>query len=101
MKIKKGDKVVMIQGKDRGKLSEVERVIPKKNRAVVRGLNMAKKHVRPTQKNPKGGIIDQATPIDVSNLKLICPKCQKATRIGYQNTGDEKNRKCKKCGEII
>ena len=101
MKIKKGDKVVMIQGKDRGKVAEVEQVISKKNRAVVRGLNMIKKHIRPTQKNPKGGIVDQAAPVDISNLKLICPKCQKATRIGYQNTKGEKNRKCKKCGEMI
>lgn len=101
MKIKKGDNVVITKGKDRGKTAEVQQVIPKEGRVVVQGINMIKKHLRPTRNNPKGGIVDQPAPLDASNVKLICPKCQKSTRVGYKTTGDEKHRICKKCQEII
>ncbi len=100
MKIKKSDKVLIISGKDRGKTGTVEKVVPKNNKIVVSGINMIKKHLKPTQKQPKGGIVDQAGPIDVSNVKLICKKCQKPTRVGYSNGKRDKKRICKKCGEI-
>ena len=101
MKIRKGDKVTIICGKDRDKTGTIERVIPKKNRVVVTGLNMIKKHIRPSRNNPKGGVVDQAAPIDISNVKLVCPKCNRPTRIGFRLMKDEKKRQCKKCGEII
>lgn len=101
MKIKKDDKVVVTKGKDRGKTGTVEQILPKKEKAIVQGLNMIKKHMKPTRNNPKGGIVDQPGPIDLSNVKLICPKCQKATRVGYKKVDGKKHRICKKCQEII
>jgi len=101
MKIKKSDRVVVIYGKDRAKTGSVEKVIPKKNRVVIAGINIAKKHVKPSRNNPKGGIVDQAQPFDVSNVKLICPKCNKATRVGFRIINNEKKRICRKCHEII
>jgi len=101
MKIKKGDKVLLITGKDRTKTGKVEKVIPKKNKLVVTGLNMIKKHIRPSQNSPKGGIVDQAAPFSISNVKLICPKCNKPARVGFKTIDKDKKRVCKKCSEII
>ncbi len=100
-KIKKDDFVYIIAGKDRGRRGKVLRVIPKKNRVIVEGINIVKKHQRPTQ-TTQGGIIEKPAPIHVSNVMLICPKCGKPTRVGFTFLEDEtKVRKCKKCGEII
>jgi len=101
-KIKKGDLVMVIAGKDRGKKGKVEKVLTKKKKAIVTGINILKKHVRPSNKNPKGGIIEFPAPIDISNLMIICSKCNKPTRIGYKFIkNNQKIRICKKCHEVL
>jgi len=100
--IRKDDEVVVIAGNDKGKKAKVKYVIPETGRAVVEGTNMVKKALRPTQQNPKGGISDREAPIDVSNLMLVCPKCDKPTRVGMQVLEDgSRVRVCKKCGAQI
>jgi len=101
MRIRKGDKVRIIKGKDRGREGTVEKVLPKERKVVVAGLNIYKKAVRPTQRNPKGGIIEIAKPLPVENVMLICPHCQKLTRVGYRIRGDKKFRICKKCQQEL
>ncbi len=101
MKIKKGDKVRVIAGKDRGREGEVEKVLPKKKAIVVAGLNIYKKAVRPRQKGDEGGIVEIAQPMDVSNVMLLCPNCSAPTRIGYDVSGEDKMRICKKCDQPI
>lgn len=101
MKIKKGDKVVIITGKNRGQDGVVEKVLPKKERAVVSGMNLAKKHQKPRGAGKTGGIIEMPMPIHISNLMLICPKCSLKTRVGYRIRGDKKERICKKCEQAI
>jgi len=101
-KIKTGDTVLVIAGKDKGKRGVVQKVFPKEMRAVVDGVNRIKKHVRPTPANPQGGIIEVFGKIHISNLMLICPKCGKPTRVGIRIFEDKrKARYCKKCGDII
>ena len=101
MKIKKGDKVLIIAGKDRNKTGKVLKAIPGKGKVVVENVNMAKKHQRSRRQGQKGQIINLSQPLDVSNVKIICTKCGKATRIGREVL--EKNNKrvslriCKKC----
>ena len=101
MKIKKGDRVVVLQGKDRGKEGTVMRAIPTKGKVIVEGVNIAKKHQKPTRVTMQGGIIDKDMPLDVSNVALICPK-DGATRVGYKisETG-AKSRVCRKCGQEL
>lgn len=101
MKIKKGDKVRVIAGKDRGREGEVEKVLPRKKAVVVAGLNIYKKAVRPRQKGDEGGIVEIAQPMDVSNVMLLCPSCNEPTRIGYDVSGEDKVRICKKCDQPI
>ena len=101
MKVKKGDKVQVIAGKDKGKQGTILRSVPTRNRVVVEGCGIVKKAVRPTQQNPQGGIISMEAPIHVSNVMLVCPKCNKATRVGHAVVGDKKVRVCKKCGKNI
>lgn len=103
MKIKKGDTVQILSGDDKGSKGTVHRVYPKKKQLVVSGVNMVKKHQRPTgQTRTQVGIIEREAPIDVSNAQLVCGKCQSATRVGYQVFEDgSKARVCKKCGEVI
>lgn len=97
-KIKKGDTVLVIAGKDKGKKGKVLSVLAKKDRIVVEGVNIVKKHVRATQKNPKGGIITQEAGIHISNVKLVCPSCGQPTRVGFKVKDDGvKVRFCKKC----
>lgn len=101
MKIKKGDKVVVLTGKDKGKTGEVLTAMPQKSRAIVQGVNVVKKHTKPTQTSP-GGIIPTELPIHVSNLALVDPKTSKATRVGYKTLKDgQKVRIAKKSGETI
>ena len=101
MKIKKGDKVVVITGKDKGKQGEVVQMIPTENRAVVRGINLAKRHTRQTAQQ-EGGIISKEMPIHVSNLALRDPKDGKPTRVGYKTLADGKKvRVAKRSGEVI
>jgi len=102
MRIKKGDTVVVIAGKDKGKKGKVLSVFPKKERLIVENINMATKHVRPTRQIQQGGIIHQEAPIHISNVMLLCKKCNKPTRIGMKMLDDgTKVRVCKKCGEDI
>jgi len=101
MRIRKGDTVLIISGKDRGKKGKVLRVLPKEERIVVEGVNIRKKHQRPRRMGGKGQIVEMPAPIPISNAKLICPKCGKATRIGYKIAEGKKFRICKKCGQEI
>ena len=100
MKIRKGDQVVVTTGRDKGKQGEVLRAMPKDNKVVVQGVNMVKRHTRPSQTNA-GGIISKEAPIDVSNVALIDPETGKATRVGYKIVDGEKVRVAKKSGKVI
>ncbi len=101
LKIRKGDKVVVITGKDKGKQGEVVRTIPSENRAVVRGVNVAKRHQKQTAAQ-EGGIVTKELPIHVSNLALRDPKDGKPTRVGYKTLADGKKvRVAKRSGEVI
>lgn len=107
MKIKKGDKVKILAGKDSGKTGKVLQVFPKEGRASIEGLNILIKHLRPQKRGEKGQRIEFPALVDISNLILICPKCGKSSRVSYKTVkaeGDSKSRKfrtCKKCGETI
>lgn len=101
MKIKKGDTVLIIKGKDREKTGKVLKALPKENRVIVEGLNLAKKHLRPRRMGEKGQIIEIPKPIPVSNVKLVCPKCRKATKVAYTFMESRKLRKCKKCQAVF
>ncbi|MEE2525205.1 50S ribosomal protein L24 [Hyphobacterium sp. HN65] len=99
-KIKKGDNVVVLTGRDKGKTGEVVKSIPSENRVIVRGVNMVKRHQRPTQTSA-GGIETKEAPIHVSNVALADPKTGEATRVGFKMEGDRKVRVAKKSGEVI
>ena len=99
LKIKKGDKVQVLTGKDRGKTGNVTRVLPTAGKVIVDGVNVAKKHQKATRATMQGGIIDKDMPLPVANVALICVSCGKPTRVGYKIDGDgTKVRVCKKCG---
>jgi len=101
MKVKKGDTVVVLTGRDRGREGEVLKVLTKEDRVVVNGVNMARRHTRPSTQNP-GGIVDKELPIHVSNVALIDPKDHQATRVGYKVLDDgRKVRVARRSGEII
>ncbi len=98
MKLKTGDKVIVIAGKDTGKESLVSRVFPRKGKVLVEGVNTAKRHTKPTGATMQGGIIDKDMPIDVSNVMIVCEKCG-PTRIGHRvDDKGHKHRVCVKCG---
>lgn len=97
MKIIKLDNVLVIKGKDRGKTGQVVKVFPKTGRVLVKGLNMVKKHQKPSRKNPRTGIIFKEMPITTENLVIICPHCNKNTKVGFSENADKKVRICKKC----
>jgi large subunit ribosomal protein L24 len=101
MKIKKGDQVVVISGKEKGKQGKIQSVQPEKNRVIVQGVNILAKHQKPRGQGKLGGIIKQEGAIDASNVMVFCSKCDKGTRVGYKMDGDKKVRVCKKCGAII
>ena len=99
-KIKKGDNVQILLGKDNGKTGSVERVLTKDGRVLVNGINLFKRHVRKFQ-GIEGGIIDLPKSVNLSNVALVCPSCKKPTRVGFKITDDVKSRVCKKCGKEI
>ena len=101
MKIKKGDNVKVLSGNDKGKTGEVLEVIPKKQKIIVKGVNVRKKHVKPRKQGEEGGTIPVECAIYADKVNVVCPKCGKATRIGYSIEKDEKVRICKKCGAKI
>ena len=97
LKVKKGDTVQVLSGNDKGKTGEVLEVIPKTSKIVVKGINVRKKHVKPRRQGEEGGIISTECAIHSSKVNVVCPKCGKATRIGFNIENDEKIRVCKKC----
>jgi large subunit ribosomal protein L24 len=101
MKIKKGDTVLVISGKWRGKTGKVLKAFPKDFKVLVEGVNIVKKHQKPRRAGEKGEIVEIPKPIPVSKVKLICPHCKKATRVGYKIEEDKKFRICKKCKSKI
>ncbi|WP_110926012.1 50S ribosomal protein L24 [Bacillus massiliglaciei] len=101
MHVKKGDKVVVISGKDKGKQGTILAAFPKKNRVLVEGINIVKKHSKPSQANPQGGIISQEAAIHVSNVMPLDPKSGKPTRVGYKIENGKKVRVAKISGESL
>ncbi|GGE54467.1 50S ribosomal protein L24 [Pullulanibacillus camelliae] len=101
MHVKKGDKVQVISGKDKGKQGVILEAYPKKDRVLVEGVNIVKKHAKPSQVNPQGGITDIEAPIHVSNVMPLDPKTNEPTRVGYQTVDGKKVRVAKKSGEPL
>jgi len=104
MKIKSGDTVLIMSGKDKGKSGKVAEVFPKEEKIMVENINLVKKHVKPKKSGEKGQIIEVSRPINASSVKLVCSQCKKPTRVGYKLTPkgkDKKVRICKKCRQEI
>ena len=101
MNIKKDDKVIVLSGKDKGKQGKVLIADPKAMKVVVEGVNVATKHQKAQKQGQEGGIIKVETPIYVSKVQLVCPKCGKATRVGHKVVDGKKVRVCKKCGAEV
>ncbi|NMA99904.1 MAG: 50S ribosomal protein L24 [Firmicutes bacterium] len=102
MHVKRGDTVTVISGDDSGKKGKVLEVQPKTGRVIVDGVNIRKKHTKPTQTNPQGGIIETPGPIDASNVALVCPSCKQVTKARRERQANGKlERQCKKCGKAI
>lgn len=100
-KIKKGDRVVVLAGRDKGRQGQVLRVLPKEDRLFVGGINMVQRHTRPSQGDPQGGIKNKEASLHLSNVALLDPKTGAATRVGFKIEGDKKVRVAKKSGEVI
>ena len=98
MRVKKGDTVKVLSGKDKGKTGEVLEILPKTNKIVVKGINIIKKHTKPRKQGEEGGILSMEGAMHVAKVAAVCPKCGKATKIGYSEEKGEKVRVCKKCG---
>lgn len=101
MKIKKGDTIKIISGKDKGKTGKVLKVLIKKNKVLIDGLNLYKKHVRPKREGEKGQTVSVPRPMNVSNAMLVCSSCAQTTRVGYGFNNKTKKRICKKCEATI
>lgn len=105
MKFKKGDEVLVTTGKDRGRRGKIEAVLPREQAVLVSGVNIYKRHLKPRGQDKPGGIIDITKPLAVAKIALICPKCGKPTRVGYQlergNETPSKLRTCLKCKGVI
>jgi len=100
--VKKNDMVMIIAGKEKGKSGKVARLFPAKGRLTVEGLNVVKRHTRPSRANQEGGIVEKEAPLDASNVQLLCSECHKPTRTGVRVLEDgRKVRYCKKCNEIV
>lgn len=101
-KIKRGDRVLVLTGKDKGTISTVKRVFPRKGRAIVENVNVVKKHQRARREGEVSGIVEIEAPIHLSNLMLVCPRCHEPTRVGFRFRDDgRKVRYCKRCKEDI
>jgi large subunit ribosomal protein L24 len=107
MHIRKDDQVIVISGNHRGKKGRVLKIFPERDRVIVEGVHLIKRHTRPTQRNPQGGIVEKEGPVHVSNLMLVCPKCNTPTRVNSRISSSEgkisrhRVRICKNCGEMI
>ena len=98
MRVRKGDNVQILSGNDKGKTGEVLEVMPKTGKIIVKGVNIRKKHVKPRKQGDEGGIIPVECSIFSAKVNVVCPKCNKPTKIGYEMDKDKKVRVCKKCG---
>ncbi|HNZ09629.1 MAG TPA: 50S ribosomal protein L24 [Bacillota bacterium] len=102
MKIKKGDNVQVITGKDAGRKGKVLRTVPADEKVIVENMNIAKKHMKPSKTAPQGGIVDTPMPIHASKVMVVCSKCNKATRVRMKADGEGKfSRTCAKCGTSL
>ena len=101
MSIKKGDTVIVLSGKDKGKQGKVLTVMPADRKVIVEGINVVSRHTKPRKQGETGGIVKRETPIRVCKVALYCEKCGKGVRVGYKMDGDKKIRVCKKCGAEI
>ena len=99
--VKKGDTVVVLSGKDKGKQGKVISAMPKAGKVVVEGVNKVKRHSKPSLKVPQGGIITKEMPLHACKVQLVCPACNKPTRIGHKDVNGKNSRVCTKCGEVI
>jgi len=99
--VKKGDTVVVLSGKDKGKQGKIITAMPSKGQVVVEDVNKVKRHTKPSMKAPQGGILDKEMPLNACKVQLICPACNKATRIGHKVVDGKNVRVCKKCGEVV
>ncbi len=101
MKLKRDDKVIVLAGRDRGKTGQITRVLPASDQVVVENINMVKRHTKPSNKQPRGGILDLVKPIKAAKVALVCPNCHKPTRVGYEVKGQTKERICRKCQMVV
>jgi len=101
MKVKKGDTVLITAGKDKGRTGKILKSLLKEGTILVEGINLKKKHVKPKKQGEKGQVISTPAPLNVSNIKIVCPKCGKASRIAYKIEKGEKHRICNKCKSQI
>lgn len=101
MRLKKGDKVRIISGKDRGREGKIEKIYEKQAKVLISQINLYKKHVKKSEEFPEGGVVDVSRPLAVSKVMFICPQCKKPTRVGYQIVKGKKVRICKHCQSVI
>ena len=101
MKLKKGDLITVVRGRESGKTAKIEKVFAKEAKVLVEGVNQYKKHVKARTPNEKSDIITITKPLSIANVMLVCPKCKKLVRVGYKMLKDEKVRVCKKCQKEI
>lgn len=101
MKLKRGDEVIVVSGRDKGKKGKIDQVFSITNKVAVAGVNMYKKNMKASGTAKQAGIIDIVRPIPVANVSFVCPKCKLASRLGYVIKNDKKNRICKKCDQIV
>ena len=100
-KIKKNDNVEVLAGKDKGKRGSVVRIIPKRDKVIVSGVNIVKKAMKRRSQQDQGGIVEVEAPLHISNVGIVCKKCGRPVKIGYKIDGDKKVRVCRKCGETL
>ncbi|WP_231036137.1 50S ribosomal protein L24 [Pectinatus sottacetonis] len=101
LKVKKGDTIVVLSGKDKGKQGKVLKAMPKKDKVIVEGINKVKRHTKPNQNVPKGGIIPKEAPMHAAKVMVVCPACSKPTRVAKKEVNGKMVRVCKKCGELL
>ena len=99
--VKKGDNVIVLSGKDKGKQGKIISASPRAGKVIVEGVNKVKRHSKPSLKVPQGGIVSKEMPLHACKVQLICPACNKPTRIAHKDVNGKNARVCKKCGEVI
>lgn len=99
--VKKGDTVVVLSGKDKGKQGKIITALPRAGKVIVEGINKVKRHSKPSLKVPQGGIVTKEMPLHACKVQLVCPACNKPTRIAHKQLNGKNARVCKKCGEVI